>query len=479
MAGTVRIAWRNLGRNRRRTLLTGSALAIGVALAVFSYGLVDGMLGTLLNALTRFDLGHVQVHNADYPTSRALEDTVPDHTQVVATARGLAGVRGVSERLYAFALVAHADQSLGVEVVGVEPRSEQQVTVLHDRIVSGAYLDADPAPWPRGRALTADEIARDDAITTAAEDAAIAEIDALSGGDGDAEAERGMDRESKEITHELATAQSPPPERPPRVILGDALARVLRVEVGSRIHAATQTTDGQSEEVFLEVAGIYHTGTSLFDRSRIYMHLADLQRFTHLYDRVHEVAIVTDSPEGASGLARALEKALGGQHVLVRSWNQIRPDIEKLVATSEASMAIFVFIIFVVATLGVVNTMLMAVFERTRELGVLKALGMSGRRVVGLIVTESLFLVLVSAGAGTLLGLGIDFYMVEHGLDLTAYTSGYSISGVGMDPVLYGAITARGVILPAVLLSVTCVLASLYPGIRAARLRPAIGMRET
>ena len=76
-------------------------------------------------------------------------------------------------------------------------------------------------------------------------------------------------------------------------------------------------------------------------------------------------------------------------------------------------------------------------------------------------------------------GVGIDLYMVKYGIDLTAYTSGFSISGVGMSPIVYGAITVKGVVLPTVILSVTCVLASLYPGIRAARLRPAIGMRET
>lgn len=477
MAGTARIAWRNLGRNPRRTLLTGSALALGVALAVFSYGLVDGMLGTLLHSLTRFDLGHVQVHQRDYPESKALEDTVRDHAAVVAKARALEGVRGVSERLYAFALVAHAEQSLGVEVVGVDPLAEPRVTVLHDKVIDGRYLDSEPAPWPRGRQLTEEEEARDEAITEAAEEAAIAEIESL--GDAEAPSATGLDERSRELTRALASAQSPPPERPPRVIVGDALARVLRLEVGSQLHAATQTVDGQSEEVFFEVAGIYHTGTTLYDRSRIYLNLTDLQRFTHLYDRVHEIAIVTESAEGARGLATALARALGRDDVLVRPWNAIRPDIEKLVATSEASMGIFVFIIFIVATLGVVNTMLMAVFERTRELGVLKALGMSGRRVVGLVVTESLFLVLVSAGVGTLFGLGIDLYLVEHGLDLTSYTSGFSMSGVGMEPVLYGAITARGLVLPAALLSTTCVLASLYPAIRAARLRPAIGMRET
>jgi ABC-type antimicrobial peptide transport system permease subunit len=138
-----------------------------------------------------------------------------------------------------------------------------------------------------------------------------------------------------------------------------------------------------------------------------------------------------------------------------------------------------VLIIFIVATLGVVNTMLMSVFERTRELGVLKAIGMTGGRIVTLIVTETILLVLAASLAGTGLGLAMDGYMVEYGVDLSRFTQGLSLAGIGVNPVIKGVITVRGVIMPTIVLSLSCLLASLYPAIRAARLEPAIGMRET
>jgi ABC-type antimicrobial peptide transport system permease subunit len=163
----------------------------------------------------------------------------------------------------------------------------------------------------------------------------------------------------------------------------------------------------------------------------------------------------------------------------VRSWDTIRPELANMIELSRASTAIIVFIIFFVATLGVVNTMLMAVFERTRELGVLKAIGMSGRRVVALIVLETLFLVLLAAAVGTLFGLGIDLYLVHHGLDLRSVTEGVSVEGISMDPVMRAEITATGMIVPTVILALTCFLASFYPAIRAARLKPAVGMRQT
>jgi ABC-type lipoprotein release transport system permease subunit len=227
--------------------------------------------------------------------------------------------------------------------------------------------------------------------------------------------------------------------------------------------------------VAFEIVGIYRTGSPAFDRQRIYMHVVDLQRFSHLYDRVHEIAIAADSPDSATAVAAGLDAPTA----LVRTWKQIRPDIVQVLSTSEASMAVMVFIIFLVATLGVVNTMLMAVFERTRELGVLKAIGMSGRRIVALIVCETLLLVVIASAFGTLLGLAADLYLVRHGLDLSSFTGGFTMAGIGFDPVLRGAVTARGLIMPTVILSLTCLVASLYPAVRAARLRPAVGMRET
>jgi ABC-type lipoprotein release transport system permease subunit len=482
---TTRLAWRNLGRNRRRTLITGAALAVGISLSVASFGLMDGMSTGLLDALTRFDLGHIQVHSPTYPEQRKLDDTIADGPRVLAETRALSGVRGASPRVYGYALVSHGPKSLGVELVGVDPKTEPGVTTLDEQVIKGRYLDRARTPWPRGRKLTAAERARDAQLTRDAEARALAEIEALEPGQApqkSAATEPSADRAgpAPDSSRALARIQEPPPKRPPRVIIGDALARVLRVGVGDEISATGRTVDGASQEAALTVAGIFKTGTTAIDRGRIYLHIADLQRFAHLSGRYHEIAALTVDPDDANAIAARLQRKLGNdQRWLVRSWSEIRPDIRTMIQTTRMTTAVMIFIILFVATLGVVNTMLMAVFERTRELGVLKALGMSGGRIVGLIVSEAILLVLLASAAGTAIGLGLDAYMIEHGVDLSSLTGGVSVGGVGINPVLYGEITATGLILPTLILAATCLVASLYPAIRAARLRPAVGMRET
>ena len=480
MGALMKMAWRNLGRNRRRTLITGLALAVGVALCVATYGLMDGMNADILRALTRLDLAH----HPDYPRKKTLRLTIDDPGRVVKAARAQEALAGVSTRAYGFGLVSHGSKSAGVQLVGIHPPSERQVTEMHLQLAQGKYLDDAPTPWPRGRALSQQERARDEALTLSAEEAALAEIDGLGGlEEGAAGAGAAGAGAQAGETRELAGVLDPPPARPPRVFIGADLARILKVKLGGKLFVMSQTVDGLSAEAFLEVAGIIKTGTGLYDRGRVYMHLADLQRYLHLYGRVHEVAMVASSSRQAAqlagGLKQAIPAAAGEGALLVQTWDEIRPDIKSIIQINEVSTGIMVLIIYIVAALGVLNTMLMAVFERTRELGMLKAIGMSGGRLVWLIVAETLLLVLGASVVGTGIGLGLDLYMMVHGFDLTSIMSeGLSLGGVGMKPVIHAAITVNGIVTPTVMLGVICFLAALYPAIRAARMRPAQGMRE-
>jgi ABC-type lipoprotein release transport system permease subunit len=477
---TFKLAWRNLGRNRRRTVITGAALVVGVALSVAAFGLTDGMNAELLRALTKNELGHVQIHDPKYPESRGLRDTLDHPDELLVAVAKTPDVVSYAPRVYSFGLFSANGKSLGAELIGVDPALERGVTTLQDQAVAGHYLPDEPAPWPRGRKLTAKEAARDAELTADAEADVLAEIDALDGeSDGTDGAPPTIDRAtSREESQELAEALSPPPERPPLVYVGSAFADILGVEVGDQIHASTQAVDGTTEEAFFQVVGIFKTGTAMFDRARVYMNLVDMQRFTHLYDRIHEIAVIGKTPNRAGKLAANLRKNLPDGE-LVRTWSEIRPDIKTMLDLNNVSMAVTIAIIFFVAALGVVNTMLMAVYERTRELGMLKAIGMSGRRIMGLIVVETLLLVLVFSVVGTGFGFLMDLYLVHHGVDFSAYTSGFSMGGIGLNPLFHGAITVHGLVLPTIILSGVCFLASFYPALRAARLKPAVGMRET
>ena len=510
-ADLLRLAWRNLGRNRRRSAITGAALAFGMALCIASFGLTDGVNAQMLHSLTRFDLGHVQVHNKEYVEDRDSTTPIATPERILEAAEATPAIRAAAPRLYGFALLSSGGKSSGIQVVGVEPEREVGVTELHKRMQSGKYLDAAPTPWPESRELTEAERARDIELTDAAMSEAELEIEALLdlAPLDDSEADTGSRTDTKtpqaaaapalasagiagdrppaeplnasdwKDSRALALAQMPIPERPPGVIIGSNLAKVLGVEEDDSLFISAATVDGATESVFLKVSGIYETGTQMHDRHRAYLHITDLRRLLHARETAHEVSFALDSSEGSTLAAAALKVKLDDEALLVRAWDEVRPDVAQMLKLNDVGTGIMTFIIFFVATLGVVNTMLMAVFERTRELGMLKAIGMSQGRIVVLILLESLLLVLVASIVGVGLGLALDGYLVHEGLDLSGVTGGISVGSIGIDPVIRGVITAKGVLLPVAVLGITCLVASLYPAFRASRMQPAVGMRET
>jgi ABC-type lipoprotein release transport system permease subunit len=497
---TARIAWRNLGRNRRRTAVTASAIAVGVALCVATYGLTDGLNDQLVDTVTRLELGHVQLHEPEYPKRRALRYAIPDPAAVLAATDALPEARGAAPRAFAWALASKGDTSTGVELVGIDPPRERTVTAFLEKVTEGAPLPDAPTPWPSGREPTAEELAWDRRVTERETAAALDELDALpSLGEGGAPPapapaaadapgpaagpDRTADRPAAEPgalrdqTLELVRDLSPPPAEPPPILLGERLARSLRAGVGDPVWLLTSTRDGRTAEEQFRVAGLYRTGGATMDRMRAYVHLADLQRFVRLGSAVHEIAVRAPDPEEAAPLASALLARPETDGLLVRGWYDVKPMLKRMLDLNDASVGILLFIIFTVAALGVLNTMLMAVFERTRELGVLMALGLRPGQVRGLVVVETVLLTLLGGVVGTAIGLGLDAYLMVYGWDLRSFTGGFSIAGVGVDPVLRAAIEVRGVLVPLLAISIVTFLASFYPAHRASKLSPTEAMR--
>lgn len=497
-------AARNLGRNRRRTTITTVALAFGMMLCIATYAVVDGMTAQMLHSLTKYDLGHVQIHRRAYVVDAELDATLGEFDALVRAAEKRPGVAGAAPRLYGFGLLAAGGKSSGVQLVGVDPKLEAAISELDATFVEGKFLDVEPTQWGERRELSEKEKAEDAKLTAAAVDDALAELETLrsidareSGSEVRSEGpktaapgrepsaseqvalEPALDEVAAARARELALAESPRPEGDLPVLIGDELARALKVKQGDRLFISTATSSGQNEAVFVKVHGIFSTGTQALDRNRMYLHIADLGRLLAQEGKAHEISIVVDDIEQAGPIARALRQDLELEDALVRPWGEIRPEIAEMLKMNDVSSIIMVSIILFVAALGVVNTMLMAVFERTRELGVLKAIGMSPFAIVRMMMAETFLLILLGGLSGLVLGLGLDVYLMVEGLDLSGSTGGMTIGNVGINPVIYGVITPAGVLYPLMILLGITMVAAIYPAVRAARMQPAIGMRET
>jgi putative ABC transport system permease protein len=412
----LRLAWRNLWYNPRRTLIAMTAIGLGYAMLLFVACLMAGLRQQMIESGTALMLSDIEVHAPGYYPERPIKQTLGGRngTEIGPLVAAIAAdplVEAASPRVYGYGLVSATHQSAGTQLLGVDPDLEQQITVLQTRMVKGTYLT--------GRA-------------------------------------------------------------PKGVVMGDQFASTIGVDVGSEIVLLTPAADGSTGNDLYRVAGLFHTGLDAMDRGLVLMPLASLQGLLRLPPaRIHEVGIKLRDVTTATTTAAALEVQLSKTlPVRVRPWPELAPELADYVQFNRRVTFILFFIFFLSAAMGIANTMLMAIIERTRELGMLMAVGMRPAQVVGLIVAEAASLAGASLVLGGAIGSPLLWYLRVHGLNLGGDRGAISLAGIVVGPLWYGRQDFTAYIQAAVGLAVTALASALYPALRAARFRPAEALRK-
>ncbi|MEM6931214.1 MAG: FtsX-like permease family protein, partial [Myxococcota bacterium] len=266
---------------------------------------------------------------------------------------------------------------------------------------------------------------------------------------------------------------------PGEIVIGEKLAEELEASLGDALVVVTQSADGSLGNALFELVGTYRTGNTQMDQSGGYVLLADLQELLVLPDQIHQVTALSSDIDGIEAYAERIGAVVDTEVTEVQPWWAASPQTAQLMAARDVSTYVLLGIVFGAAAFGVLNTMIMSVFERTRELGVLRALGIRAGRLVALIVIESMFLAGLASSIGLVLGLLLDGYVASVGLDMgTGGGEGFSFSGVTLDPVIKGIVTVRPIVEIVVAVFVVSVVASLWPALRAANLRPVEAIRS-
>jgi ABC-type lipoprotein release transport system permease subunit len=413
----LQLAWRNLWRNRRRTFITMAAIAFGYAMLLFVACLMAGLRWQMIQNGTCLVMSQIQVHAPGYYPNRSLQKT-------------LGGRQGTD-----------------VSALLATISADRRVSAVAPRVYGYGLLSA--ADRSAGVALMGVAPDMEPKITTL----------------------------NTQITQgKYLTAQVPK-----GVVIGDKLASTIGIKLGAEIVLLTQAADGSMGNDVYTVVGILHTGLDSVDRGLVLMSLSSLQDLLHLAPaRIHEVGIKLNHITAATAVAAALEVSLGKTlPVRVMAWPELAPELANYVQFNHGVTVVLFFIFFLVAVIGVMNTMLMAVFERTREFGMLMAVGMTPMQVVGLILTEAAGLAVASLVVGAALGVPLLWYLQEHGLDLGGATGGVvSVAGVVVGHLWYGRQDFHAYSQAAAGLAVTALVSALYPAWRASHLRPTEAMRK-
>jgi putative ABC transport system permease protein len=405
-----RIAWRNLWRHGRRTLITALALAFGFLAAVFMVGLTDGIIAEMIETGTAVVSGQVQVHDPGYLPDRPVYATIggdsgADVASLVTRIEQVPGVVAAAPRLYGGGLLSAADQTQGAMLMGVDPAQDARVVQLLSAITDGRA----PEPGTNQVAIGSD-LANRLKVGPGAELVVVAPASDGSLGNDLFTVSGVFHTGSTGL--DLTTA----------VVPIESLRRLLALEPG----------------------------------------------------RVHEIVIRVTDPWAADSIAAALGARLGADPPLaVQSWTEYRPELAEYARLAGASNFVIVGIVFIMAIFGVANTMLMGTYERRREFAVVRALGSSPGGIVRTVLFEAAILGAISLLAGAAITVPLLAWLTRHPIDLSRLVGDFSMAGAVVRPVLRVDVDLAGPVTSAVALYLTALGAAVYPAIRASRVPPA------
>ncbi len=256
------------------------------------------------------------------------------------------------------------------------------------------------------------------------------------------------------------------------VVLGHALAKILDAKIGDSLILMTQAADGSMANDAFKVVGIFKESSDSMEARHIYMNLEYAQDFLVLGRRVHEVAISVGNFNEAQKISDALAKDL--PQLDVSPWQVIEAEFYKAMKADQTGIWINLGILIFIVSIGVLNTVLMTILERTREFGILKAIGTRPRDIFIMVIMETSMLAFVSIFIGFFFALAINFKLSTLGIP---YPMPIEIGGMALHH-LYSEVTFFNLWIPAMVVTLSSVGVSVIPALRAAQIVPVKAIRS-
>ena len=403
----IRLAWRNMWRNGRRTIISAAAIVLSMFLLILFQAVMDGMDQTVYGNTVRLYGGNVLIHAPGYreKASRLPMLPVADVEAVLAAVQAEPNVLAVSRRINTGGLISNRDASNAVNITAIEPAIEAPVSLAAENMTAGRFLTPD---------------------------------------DGD------------------------------NIVIGQALADHLRVSVGDRVSLLGRRKDESMRQRSMTVVGIFDLGLGEAEKGLVFINLPTAQTLYNLRGEVTEVAVILEKIGEEEALIDNIAPKFPNHEV--DSIYTLRPEFRDALDIDRVIGLLLGGILMMMGAVGILNLMLMAVFERTREMGVLAAMGLTGRQIMGLFVLEGAFIGLLGALVGGLVSWLLIMWIGRTGIDLSGIYGDLSDFGelyALMGTHLYPAISGTAIILYGLAAAIIGALAALFPAWRASQREPA------
>ena len=393
------LAWRNLWRNHRRTIIMLAAISIGAWAMIFMTSLMRGMVNDMLRDGISALPGHVQVHHPDYRHDPSVNNLVARTSSEISASLAAAGIDRFAARVRVPAIISSERESRGVTLLGVEPAEERSIAAVGTAIAEGRALES----------------AADSGI-----------------------------------------------------VIGRELADKLETEVGKRVVIMSQDPDNDVADRGYRVVGLFEANLAAQEEMFVFAGRATVQKMLRIDDRVSEVAILGDDYRVVEPILETVRATIDDQDEIL-PWTELDSYLGTMLGVMDGFVLVWVVVIFLALSFGLVNTLVMAVFERVREIGLMLALGMRPSSILGQIIIESLLLLALGLAIGNALAYAT-VVPLKDGIDISIVAEG--MEWFGASSMLYPELESQDVIMANVVVLVLGFLASLSPAWRASRYEP-------
>jgi putative ABC transport system permease protein len=401
------IAWRNIWRNKLRSLVVILAVTLGLFGILFMIALSNGMVVQKIDASIHNELSHIQVHDTGFIQDPSLHFCISNANRVEEEISSIPGVQAACSRIKAMAMAGTAATGAGVLVNGIDPEKEKLVSRIYQFMIEGDYFE----------------------------------------------------KESKSAP----------------VVISQKLSSKLKARLGSKIVITIQHSSGDLVYGLFRVTGIYKTSNTIYDEPNIFVRKSDLIALTGFNpENASEIAVLLDNNEMTDQCLTVMKSRFPGLSIM--SWKELEPLLAGLSSMMDQMAYMLLVIILIAMAFGIINTMMMAVLERTRELGMLMAVGMNKRKVFVMIMMETIFLSLVGTLAGIVISAVTIYYTGMNGINFSAWAEGYE--SWGYSAMVYPSLYLEFYFGMTVLVIITAIISSIYPARKALKFNPAAAIRE-
>ncbi len=468
-------AWKNVWRNKVRSLVVIISITIGIFGGIFGVAVMNGAIAQRVDAALNEEISHIHINDPAFRDNYDIQLLIHNHEQVLTTILETPGVNSVSSRTLITGMANTATKSAGVQIIGIDPEKEKEVMRLNETTIPGTGDFFETASRHNlayiGEALAKElNIIRyriDEAVldSLAAQELPVEVLDKLVPFSGK------RFTSEKAFKNEVKGVLSMKEQREYGALIKE---EAWSFRTRSKMTLTFLDSEQMQTGAVFRIAGIFDIKNSIFEMGQVLVKNEDLSILTGLAaNDYHQMIVRLDDVESTEEVTAALSGKFPGMEVM--NWKEIQPDLAMMTDMVQKIYAIFMVIILAALAFGIVNTMLMVVLERTKELGMLTAIGMNKKRVFRMIMLESIFLSMVGGVAGMIVSKILIGLTATRGINFASYAEGFEAMGFAAH--IYPSISTSFFITVTVLIIITGVLSSIYPALKALKLDPSEALR--